>query len=172
MHDCTMMVSPSHVTLRPATVADADVLFHLMQLYYFEASTWSGEDLSAKGLYDCSRVDVQASLAQDPDWARLLWIGDALCGFVLVDEVEFRGARICELADLFIVPKYRRKGFAGQVVSALVRPGAGQWLLATFRQDHQAYAFWTRNLPRMGLEVEMLADATDSDFRMFLISAR
>lgn len=159
------------LTLRAATAADTDVLFHLMQFYYFEASAWSGEELRADGLYDCDRADVEASLSDDPEWARLLWLGEVLVGFVLVDRVDVQGRMLPELADLFVLPKYRRHGIAAQVVASLVRPDTGQWLLATFRQDLDAHAFWRRNLPRMGMQVEMLLDDADSAFRMFLIQA-
>lgn len=158
-------------TLRAATAADTDVLFHLMQFYYFEASAWSGEALRADGLYDCDRADVEASLYNDPEWARLLWQGEALVGFVLVDQVEVEGRSVPELADLFVLPKYRRQGIAAQVVAALVRPDTGQWLLATYRKDLDAHAFWSRNLPRMGLQVEIPPDSADPVFHRFLIRA-
>ncbi len=159
------------LSLRAATVADTDVLFHLMQFYYFEASAWSGEALRADGLYDCDRADVEASLREEPDWARLLWRDGALVGFVLVDLVDVEGRMLPELADLFVLPPYRRQGIAAQVIAALVRPGTGQWLLATFARDVDAHAFWSRNLPRMGMQVQALADPADADFRRFLIQA-
>lgn len=159
------------LTLRAATVADTDVLFHLMQFYYFEASAWSGEVLRADGLYDCDRADVEASLRADPGWAHLLWQGQALVGFVLVDTAEFEGQPLPELADLFVLPAYRRQGIAAQVVAALVRPDTGQWLLATYRKDVAAHAFWARNLAQMGMQVQIPAVAADGAFHLFLIRA-
>ncbi|MGE8216101.1 MAG: GNAT family N-acetyltransferase [Stenotrophomonas maltophilia] len=159
------------LTLAPASVADTDVLFQLMQFYYFEASAWSGEQIAADGTYDCARADVAASLRDAPGWARLLWLDGVLCGFVLVDEVAFQGARIPELADLFVLPTHRGKGIAREVVARLVVPGSGRWLLATFANDTVAHAFWRRNLPKMGLTIEMPAPPDDADFHFFLISA-
>jgi predicted acetyltransferase len=142
------------LTLVKATAQDADVVFRLMQLYYFEASAWSGEEILADGLYDCALADVRARLQEEPEWTRLLWLDGQLCGFVQVDEVDFQGRRLPELADLFILPKHRGKGIASAVVAELVRPTAGEWLLATFRKDHVAHAFWERNLARMGMAVQ------------------
>ncbi|WP_142747177.1 GNAT family N-acetyltransferase, partial [Mycobacterium tuberculosis] len=68
-----------------------------------------------------------ASLRDDPQWARLLFVDDALAGFVLVDQVERGGRHYPELADLFVLPRYRRQGLAAHVVDQLVRPGEGQW---------------------------------------------
>lgn len=72
------------LTLVKATPQDADVVFRLMQLYYFEASAWSDEEIRADGLYDCAFADVQARLQEEPEWTRLLWLDGLLCGFVQV----------------------------------------------------------------------------------------
>jgi predicted acetyltransferase len=89
-----------------------------------------------------------------------------------VHQVEVAGRTLPELADLFVLPRYRRQGIAAQVVAALVRPDTGQWLLAPFGKDLDAYAFWRRNLPRMRLSVELLVDADDTEFRQLLISVK
>lgn len=156
-----------------ASPQDATVLFRLMQLYYFEASAWSDEDILPEGLYDCDHADVEARLREQPDWARLLWLDGQLCGFVLVDDVDFQDRRIQELADIFILPKHRGKGIAAAVVRALVTPETGQWLLATFRKDLRAEEFWRRNLPKMGMAVELPVGegAEDSMFNRRLIQA-
>ena len=160
------------LSLIPAGVADTDVLFRLMQLYYFESSSWSGEEIGGDGLYDGDRADVAAALLERPHWARLLWLDGVLCGFVLVDDIQFQGQPLPELADLFVLPKHRGKGIAKAVVTTLVAPGSGQWLLAIFRKDRKAWAFWTRNLPRMGMDVETPVNDEDEDFDLFLIRAR
>lgn len=157
------------LTLVKATAHDADVVFRLLQLYYFEASAWSGEEIRADGLYDCALADVQARLQEEPEWTRLLWLDGLLCGFVQVDDVEFQGRRLPELADLFILPKHRGKGIASAVVAELVRPATGEWLLATFRKDHTAHAFWQRNLAKMGMACSIPAGSEGTDFRFFLI---
>lgn len=159
------------LTLAAASPADTDVVYRLLQLYYFEASAWSGETIASDGTYDCARADVHATLRDTPTWARLLWLDGVLCGFVLVDEVDFQGKRIPELADLFVLPTHRGKGIAREVVARLVVPGSGPWLLATFRNDTTAHAFWRRNLPKMGLTIEVPPSPDDADFHLFLISA-
>jgi len=158
----------SRLSLRHATSGDAERLFHLMQFYYFEASAWSGEEVRPDGLFDCDRRDVEASLRDDPQWARLLSVDEALAGFVLVDRVERDGHHYPELADLFVLPKYRRQGLAAYVVSTLLRPGEGQWLLAVFRGDLAAHAYWLRTLPRLGLLHVALAEE-DPTFHLYLV---
>ncbi|MET4679497.1 GNAT family N-acetyltransferase [Stenotrophomonas rhizophila] len=160
----------SRLSLHHATPDDAERLFHLMQFYYFEASAWSGEAVRPDGLFDCDRSDVESSLRDDPQWARLLFVDDALAGFVLVDQVEREGRHYPELADLFVLPTYRRQGLAAHVVKELVRPGDGQWLLAVFRGDVTAHAYWLRTLPRLAVPFVALDDE-DATFHLFLIGA-
>lgn len=38
------------ITITPAEPAQHGLLFRLLQLYYFEASTWSDEDILPSGL--------------------------------------------------------------------------------------------------------------------------
>lgn len=159
------------LTIANATPQDANVVFRLMQLYYFEASAWSGEEILADGVYDCEFAGVQSRLQEEPDWTRLLWLDGTLCGFVQVDVVELQGRRLPELADLFVLPKHRGKGIAGAVVKALVQPETGDWLLATFRKDLNAHAYWERSLPKMGMVHSVPSWPEDADFRFFLIRA-
>lgn len=159
------------LTLVKATPQDADVVFRLMQLYYFEASAWSDEEIRPDGLYDCALADVQARLREESEWTRLIWCDGVLCGFVQLDDVELEGQRLPELADLFVLPRHRRKGIAATVVERLVQPGTGEWLLATFRRDKAAHAYWERKLPRMGMTCRVPSVPEEEDFRLFVISA-
>ena len=166
------VVDVDGLRLVTATVQDAEVVFRLMQLYYFESSAWSGEEILPSGVYDSTLLDVQLRLRDEPEWTRLLWLDGVLCGFVQVDDVEIEGRRLPELADLFILPKHRGKGIATAVVKALVRPETGEWLLATFWKDKAALAYWDRNLAKMGMTHRVPSGPEHADFRLFVITAR
>ncbi|MCD9097222.1 hypothetical protein LU699_07240 [Luteimonas fraxinea] len=177
------------LTLRAVGCDDADLLFRLMQYYFFEASAWSGERIGADGLFDCRRADVAAAIEDDPHWARLLECEGEVAGFVLVeplalDDADAAPMHAClqafapgatcgpmELADLFVLPAWRRRGLALETVRRLLVPGIGPWLIATFREDAAAHAYWTRTLPRSGLRHEALPDGIDARFRLFAVEA-
>ena len=161
-----------NLKLVKATPQDAEVVFRLMQYYFFEASAWSDEDILPDGLYDCALVDVHARLRDEPEWTRLIWLDGALCGFVQVDVFDFEGGQLPELADLFVLPKHRGKGIAAAVVKELVRPETAEWLLATFRKDEVSRAFWQRNLPKMGMAQRVPPGPGKEDFRYLLIRAQ
>ena len=72
-----------------------------------------------------------------------------------MDDVDFQGRRIQELADIFIPPEHRGKEIATTVVCTLVTPENRLWLLGTIRKDLCAEEFWRRNLPKMGVAVEL-----------------
>lgn len=157
------------ISIRPATFQDRDVLFNLMQFYFFESSAWSDEDVGADGRYDCSAEGVASSLAGSPDWAHLLHVDGQVAGFVLVDESDFAGTAYPELADLFVLPKYRGRGVASHAATTLLAPASGPWLLAVFKRDLRAYGYWQRALPRLGFAFEEQPESPQGDFRFFLL---
>ncbi len=172
-----------------AECGDADLLFQLMQYYYFEASAWSGEQIGRDGLYDYDRADAIAMLETGPERVRLLECDGGVVGFVLLDDLDLSsvgdaslrdcldaflpgaGHRVREVADLFVLPTWRRRGLAVETVRRLLVPGSGLWLIATFRDDLKAHAYWQRALPRLGLRYISLPDELDARFRLFALAA-
>ncbi len=128
---------------------EVDTLYRLLQLYYFDASRWSGEDLQDNGTYESDRAGV-ASYAGDSsdDEGWLIRVDGQLAGLVLVERYDDDGAAVCELADLFILPKYRGRGLAAQAIKQLLAGTQHPWRIAMFRKDTEAQAFWHKMFQR------------------------
>lgn len=156
--------------LRAANLQDSELLFRLMQYYYFEATKWSGEELGADGLFDCELTDVRASLEAPGQWAYLLYCDSQIAGFVLVDEAELEGQTYPELADLFVLPKYRGKGLAAYAVGQIITADQAPWLMAVYLDDAQAYHHWQRSLPRLGMSHIEQPRSADAKFHLFLVT--
>lgn len=166
-----MKTMTNTVRLVPARASDALLLHRLQQFYYMEASRWSGEMPDALGLYDCDTPDDVAARIEQGEWAYFLHVDGALAGFVLVDSGELDGESLLELADLFVLPPYRRRGLASDVVRALVTAERPEWLLAVYRNDADALAYWRRALPRLPLTVQPQAVPEDAPFHLFRLRA-
>lgn len=153
---------------RRAEPADAALLYRLLQLYYFEQSHWSAEDIQPDGHYDaCEEGIASYTQTTDPqgDIAYLLYArSDAalpyqLAGCVLTEPAADFGEGCRELADIFVLPKYRRQGICQQFVRQHVLAGGGRWLLAVFHQDLVAQRYWQRCLAQLPLQqLQRLAD--------------
>ncbi len=159
-------------SIRAAGASDTLLLDQLMQLYFFEASSWSDEDLALDGRYDCDANAIATNLRTSPGWARILLVNGNIAGFVLVEDTELESTPVLELADLFVLPKYRRSGLATWATRELLTRSSERWLIAVFRRDLQAYAYWARALRRLQVEFHELPEDTDGAFRLFTVEPR
>lgn len=128
------MSAPSH-PLEWIASGGAEALFRLFQLYYYEGSDWADEDIGPDGLFDASPEQI-ADYINDPAKGAY-WIGEdgALAGFVVTESITLPNGSVAEeVADLFILKRYRRQGLAFETVHALARTFTGPWLVAIFRR--------------------------------------
>lgn len=140
----------SRFAIERATREDQALLFRILQFYYFEATQWSGEDLLEDGLYESDPAGVASYCEPDGvDAAWLLKVDGHPAGFVLVELIPFEGGQIRELADLFVMPKYRRLGLAEVATRKIVPGHEGPWLLSVFRKDERALRYWQGAFARL-----------------------
>ena len=94
-----------------ATEADqAPLIRNLYQFYAYETSDWEHEDVDADGRFYV-HDEYLARYWEEPDWsAQLVMVEGAIAGFLLIERSEVPGLDALELADLFILKKYRRQG--------------------------------------------------------------
>ena len=75
-----------------------------------------------------------------------------------------------EFSDFFILKKYRRRGVALEVVRRVLLGSAQTWLVATFRADAHANAFWRQAFARLPFaRVEAWDDASLPQFQLTLL---
>jgi len=150
----------------------AAALFQFFQLYYYENSDWAAEDLGEDGLFDACAASI-ADYINAPDKGAY-WIrkDGALAGFVVTEPVTLPDGRVAqELADLFILKRYRRQGLAMASVSALAEEFKGPWMVAVYRDDTRADAFWRQDFGRIGhARVRQYEDPELPQFRLYAIN--
>lgn len=157
------------LTIERAGEQDRDLLFRLAQLYYFEASSWSGEDILADGLYECDQAAMHAYCdAGAADHAFILRADGHPAGFALVERVPYGGAQIREFADLFVLPKYRRLGLAGAAARHIVTGSGEPCLFAVYRKDQAAQRYWRSAFGRLGFRSVREVEG-DELFNLFIV---
>jgi len=160
------------ISIDAAGPADQDLLYRLLQLYYFEATRWSGEDLDTSGLYACDPAGVGSYLvAECPDRAYLFRCDGRVCGFALVEQIDMDGTTMRELADLFVLPKYRGRGVADAAIRSIVLRSEGAWMIATFKQDLDAQRYWASAFHRLPFASLRRAD-DDASFQIRIVNER
>ncbi|QKZ05272.1 MULTISPECIES: GNAT family N-acetyltransferase [Pseudomonas] len=146
------------IELLPTELDQAPLIRNLYQFYAYESSDWEEEDVDLDGRYYIHDEHL-LRYWHDQDWsANLLLVNGYVAGFLLVERSELPGIDALELADLFILKKYRRKGIGKALVTQVLTGGHENWLVRYYRQDDAAEAFWgavLSDLPRPARAIEL-----------------
>lgn len=150
-------MSGARVELLRSAAEQADIVRNLYQYYAYESSDWEQEDVEIDGRFYIHEEHL-ARYWQSPRWsAELILVDGFIAGFLLIEGSELPGYESAlELADLFVLKKYRRLGIGSAVATQLLGSGEDAWLVRFYRQDEAAQAFWRHvleALPRPVREV-------------------
>lgn len=140
-----------------ATTADqAPLIRNLYQFYAYESSDWEQEDVEVDGRFYIHDEHLQRYWQAD-GWGAYLVLADGfIAGFVLVERSELPSIDVFELADLFILKKYRRQGI-GRAVALQLLGGEGDWLMRCYAQDMPAVAFCNAVLAALSRPAQAIA---------------
>ena len=135
----TSNAAPGVVTVTRAAAAHKPALAHLMQLYLHDLSEFDDDDVRADGTFSNAYLDLYW---QEPGRHpfRILCDG-AWAGFALVRDLP---EGVHEMAEFFILRKFRRAGVGATAATHLFRHFGGGWHVAQEADNHPAQAFWRR----------------------------
>lgn len=75
-----------------------------------------------------------------------------------------------EVADLFVLKKYRRLGIGSALATQVLTSGEGDWLVRFYRQDEVAAAFWRTVLDQLPRPVQAIEVDDDPQLQNFLVT--
>lgn len=164
------MSAPS-LELFPTGPEHAEIIRNLYQFYAYESSDWEQEDVEADGRFYLHEAHM-ARYWQSPGWgASLVLVDGFIAGFVLVERSELPGVEALELADLFILKRYRRQGIGRAIACQMLCSGAHDWLLRCYRQDEAAMAFCSRVVAELPRAVQAIAPEDDPQLHTWRVAA-
>jgi predicted acetyltransferase len=157
--------------IKPATPKDEPTLANLFQLYFHELSDFLEEEVDENGLFDAWD---DTTFTTPGNRAYLLYVGQNLVGFLIIETAQTPTGPMTEFADVFILRRYRRRGLALQVARRfLVEEPHHPWLVAVFRADVQALAFWRSAFNRLALNrVREFNDVRKPEFCFFAVGEK
>ncbi|MCP8467103.1 GNAT family N-acetyltransferase [Pseudomonas sp. ZM23] len=148
----------------------AELIRNLYQYYAYDSSDWEQEDVEVDGRFYVHQQHL-ARYWSEPQWSANLILADGfIAGFLLIERSELEGVEALELADLFVLRKYRRLGIGRALATQVLLGGDTPWLVRFYRQDSVAQAFWRAvldDLPRPVLRVE---PGDDSQLLSYLVT--
>lgn len=149
---------------------EAELIRNLYQYYAYESSDWEQEDVEADGRFYIHDEHL-ARYWQDPRWsANLLLVDGFIAGFLLIEDSEVSGIDALELADLFILKRYRRKGIGRAIATQVLCSGEANWLVRFYDQDEVSQAFWRTVLDNLPRPVQTLELADEPQLVSYLVT--
>jgi predicted acetyltransferase len=139
----TLQPTAPIVTLERATPDLAPQLANLLELYIHDMSAIFSLDVGGDGRYGYARLPLYWS-EPDTRYPFLIKSGPQLAGFALAT----RGSPITanptdlDVAEFFVLRRYRRSGVGRQAACALWDALPGQWIVRVSEANRGGLAFW------------------------------
>jgi predicted acetyltransferase len=165
-----------NVTLDAAAPADAERLANLLELYIHDLSAvFPGIELKDEGRFGYERLPLYWS---EPDrrFPFLIRCDGRLAGFALAT----RGSPasddpdVLDVAEFFVVRRYRRSGVARHAALLLWKRLPGRWFVRVSEANADAVPFWTRVIAEYtnGTMVESTRPGKPRPWRVFSFVSR
>jgi predicted acetyltransferase len=133
-----------------AELGDKPVLRHLLELYQHDFSEFVDADVDEHGLYGYRYLDDYWTESDRHPF--LFRVDGSWAGFALV-----RAGDPHDLAEFFVMRKYRRHGVGTLLARELFSRFPGAWQVRQMASNPSATAFWVRAIP-VAFEQERLVD--------------
>ena len=160
------------ITIRKAELIDNTAINMLWQFYQYHQSAFDLEDVDLNGRFDIDEEYIDCVIRGEEDCiAYLVFVSNQIAGFATVEPTVISGKEMPELADIFILPKYRKQGVAKFVIQHLMQTKINQWHVAVHLNDHLALKFWNNVFSKLNVSrVDKIEPAETEGFHEFVIT--
>jgi predicted acetyltransferase len=128
--------------LRQVQAEDREILSNLLEKYDYEFSQYDLRDVNKLGLFGYKYLDYYWT--EEKRWAYFIMVDEKLAGFVMViDMPEVEGTETdFQMAEFFVMYKYRRSGIGKQAVFQVLDKHKGCWQLRRHPKNIASVYFW------------------------------
>ncbi|MBA3660946.1 MAG: GNAT family N-acetyltransferase [Gammaproteobacteria bacterium] len=133
-----------HIELIPATLADYSVIQNMGRFYVYDMSEYmgyeAGWEIPEDGLFEC--IDFKKYWQDEKSFPFIVRYKNEIAGFVIVDK---KGSRVdidFNMAQFFILRKFKHKGLGRYVAQQAFKKFPGTWEVMVMPGNEGAYRFW------------------------------
>lgn len=143
-----------------AKESQKDILQRLLELYQYDLSVVTDDDVGQFGLYGYSYLDCY--WVEEKRYPYLFLFREAFAGFARANRVnwlpENDGAH--SIAEFFVLKKYRRQGVGTVAAQYVTNRFPGKWEIRILRENQSAIQFWRQIINKLtsGRFVERIPD--------------
>ncbi len=127
------------VELKPANIEDKPTLENLLELYSYDFSEFTEADVNDFGKFGYKYLDDY--WAETERFPFLILIDRKIAGFVFVRQLA---ENKFEMAEFFIMRKFRRLGFGRKIALKIFEMFAGNWQISQINKNLPAQNFWRK----------------------------
>jgi predicted acetyltransferase len=149
---------------------EVEVLRTLLQLYRYDFSEFTDEDVDEGGRF---RDQTDRYVSEASYTTYLIRVEGKLAGFAILQRCEAVDGRgpVTDVAQFFVLRKYRRRGVGRDVAMMLFDRYAGTWQVGERPNNVAAQAFWRRVIGAYtGGEFEELTGDAERGPTQFFVS--
>lgn len=131
----------SRIEVFPASADQAPILANLLQLYIHDFTEFVDLDTGPDGRFSYPHLPLYWN--QPDRHPFLVQVNGKLAGFVLVKK-ESGNPPFWDMAEFFILRKYRRHGIGTRVAHEVWKLSPGPWQVRVMTSNTPARQFWSR----------------------------
>ncbi len=137
-------ITYAKIQLIPATLQEYPVIQNMGRFYVYDMSEYMGQEsgweMPDDGLFEC--IDFKKYWQDQSSFPFLIKYDDELVGFVIIDK-KGSDARInFNMAQFFILRKFKNKGIGQYVACQCFDKFPGTWEVMVMPGNEGAYRFW------------------------------
>lgn len=132
------------VTLQLMGVDEKSLLIRLTELYNYEFSQFSNDDVNEYGYYGYSHIDDYWN--EEGRFPYLIRVDGKIAGFALIcPHCNYRREQNARcFGEFFVMLKYRRMGIGLKVATQLFDKHRGPWEICFWKNNLPASQFWKK----------------------------
>lgn len=137
---------PSNIILVPASIDDHPTIQNMGRFYVYDMSEYMGDEsgweMPENGLYEC--IDFKKYWDDKNSYPHLIRCNSELAGFVIIDKKGSDSSIEFNMAQFFILRKFKNKGIGRYVANYCFNNFRGIWEVMVMPDNTGAYHFWKK----------------------------
>ncbi|KTD72462.1 GNAT family N-acetyltransferase [Legionella tucsonensis] len=134
----------NNIRLIPATLEDYPTIQNLGRFYVYDMSEYLGNqagwEIPEDGLYEC--IDFKKYWQNENSFPFVVRYENELVGFVIVDKKGSEPGVDFNMAQFFVVRKFKNKGIGQYIAEQCFKKFPGIWEVMVMPGNEGAYRFW------------------------------
>jgi ribosomal-protein-alanine N-acetyltransferase len=143
-------IDHSEIKIISATIEDYPVIQNMGRFYVYDMSEYIGKEkgweIPEDGLYEC--IDFKKYWEGENNFPFLIRYGNEIAGFVIVDKKGSSPEIDFNMAQFYILRKFKNKGIGCYVAHQCFNKFRGVWEVMVIPGNEGAYRFWRSTIKK------------------------